>query len=353
MHPRMPTHWKDFFLDESSWYRHPEWFADASVAPFIDPSDGVLITGFWRSGTTWLQQTLARIFGAKSVFEPLHPSLSAYEEAIRHIAPLPACGETYLNLYMPYRKKNVFARSRALYNHIRRGLRGALPGLHVRNARYGRRRAEGTESASRLRRVLQRLRDAGRTRVVMKVVRGHFLIPAIQAHFEPSIIHIRRDPRSVCASMKREGWWDCWAGTLSLERQLISSKDGRETHLHPWHDDIRMFEAQGVAARWAAYWCITERFVSNLEGPSAPIRLSYESLVRDGASYLREKIGHLTSLPISSRFLEGSSATTSEQRKRASRQQRTRAWRHVLEEREINTIEDVVSHFCMSEHLYA
>ena len=34
----------------------------------------LLINGFWRSGTTWLQQTLVEALHAKSLFEPFSPA---------------------------------------------------------------------------------------------------------------------------------------------------------------------------------------------------------------------------------------------------------------------------------------
>ncbi len=33
----------------------------------------VLVSGFWRSGTTWVQECLAESLGAKTIFEPLSP----------------------------------------------------------------------------------------------------------------------------------------------------------------------------------------------------------------------------------------------------------------------------------------
>jgi hypothetical protein len=37
----------------------------------------LLINGFWRSGTTWLQQTLVQALNAKSLFEPFSPAAAA------------------------------------------------------------------------------------------------------------------------------------------------------------------------------------------------------------------------------------------------------------------------------------
>jgi hypothetical protein len=34
----------------------------------------VFVSGFWRSGTTWMQELLAKSLHAKTVFEPLLPT---------------------------------------------------------------------------------------------------------------------------------------------------------------------------------------------------------------------------------------------------------------------------------------
>jgi len=36
----------------------------------IDISKCIVVNGFWRSGTTWLQDTLSAAINAKAVFEP-------------------------------------------------------------------------------------------------------------------------------------------------------------------------------------------------------------------------------------------------------------------------------------------
>jgi hypothetical protein len=337
----------DFLGAESAVYRHPEWAVDLLVAPSVDISEAVLVTGFWRSGTTWLQQSLARIHDAKTVFEPLHPSLKTYGRCLRNERFLPKYDREYLNLHIPFVKKGMLRCSR-IGEYIRLALKGVLPGLHVRNARPER------NARSRIERVIDRARGAVQTRVVAKFVRAHFLIEDIHRLFRPAVmVHIRRDPRSIIASMRREDWLRYWAGTLSLEDQLIRPRDGRSEYFERWHDDIRAIERRGTVARWAAYWALTERFVSEIEEHERRIVLRYETLATEGAAYLSEKMCPPLSSDISPEALQKDSATTSSRREGASTEERVRGWTRTLEEEEVREIEQIVAHFDMDEHLYA
>ena len=42
-----------------------------------------VVIGFWRSGTSWLQQSLAATLRAKTVFEPLSPAIPTYDRLVR------------------------------------------------------------------------------------------------------------------------------------------------------------------------------------------------------------------------------------------------------------------------------
>src|ERR1700744_1192686 len=43
----------------------------------------LFVSGFWRSGTTWLQEYLASGFHAKTIFEPLSPLIEARDLMLR------------------------------------------------------------------------------------------------------------------------------------------------------------------------------------------------------------------------------------------------------------------------------
>lgn len=337
----------DFLNAESAAFRHPEWAADMAVAPAVDLSEAIVVTGFWRSGTTWLQESLSRLCGAKTVFEPLHPSLETYRQAIRADHILPKYDRDYLDLHMPYVRTGALARSK-IGNYLRLGMRSLIPGLHVRNARPSR------DSNSRMKRIKGRVRTALRTRIVFKTVRCHFLIGELQQLFgSPLMVHIRRDPRAIIASMRRESWLDHWAGTLSLTDQLIRPKDGRIEYLGRWFDDIRQIDQQDVVARWAAYWALMERFVKEIPEHDPRVVLQYEGLVRGGAAYLSEQLGSFLGRDITPEILRKDSATTSKERMKSSAKDRIRGWEKVLEDDEIEQIEQVVAHFDMEEGLNA
>ncbi len=331
---------QELWNTDSALLRHPEWVADIAVSPFVTPSESIFVTGFWRSGTTWLQQSLSRIYGAKSVFEPLRPRLRMYR------SQFPESDSDYIHQHMPFVQSGQLQRTK-IGRIIHLAIKGALPGLGVRYARPGGNRK------NRLGRVLERVQTALKVRVIVKSVRCHFLIPEISRLFDPVMVHIRRDPRSIIASMLREGWTDSWAGTLSLKDQLIRPDDGRREYLEPWHDDLRKIDDQGLVAEWAAYWSIVEQFVEEIPGNDRRVVLEYESLVRGGANYLSERLGALIQHDVDPNHLQENSATTSSERRSASEEERIRGWSQTLSREEHDRIERVVSHFGMEKHLNA
>lgn len=324
--------------------RHPDWIFDLLASAVIDPSDTLLVTGFWRSGTTWLQQTLSRLQRARSVFEPLHPSLETYKYAVRNLN-LPQYPALDLNQYMPYRGRGKLEESSDLRTHIHRGLVGALPGLHVRIARHG------EQSQTRIGGVVERMRDSFQHKIVTKMVRGHFLIPEVQRLFDPVIIHIRRDPRAVIASMKRQGWFQEWASSLSLKEQLIRPGDGREEFLESWHEEIRRADQKSISARWAAYWAVVEHFVDELSTHPRRECLRYEQLVRCQEGYLGEKIRPFVRQKPERRHLQGASPTTTEDRRNSPEEARLHGWKENLTPGQIEEIESVVATFEMEDRL--
>lgn len=234
-----------------------------------------------------------------------------------------------------------------LGQYLRLAMRSVLPGLHVRNAR------PNQDWESRMKRVGGRMRTALQTRVVFKTVRCHFLIKEIRNAFGPVMVHIRRDPRAIIASMRRENWLAHWAGTLSLEDQLLRPTDGRSEYLERWHAEIRDIDQRDTLARWAAYWALMERFVLESRDHDQRPVLQYETLVREGAPYLAEQLGPVLEQDIAPEILHKDSATTSPARAKSSVKSRIGGCKEIFEKQEIEQIEEVVAHFDMDEYLNA
>ena len=147
---------------------------DYGISPFVDPSETIVISGFWRSGTTWIQRVLADALGAKTIFEPLAPGVTGREKVVPLRIESGSLGNAAL--YMP-------GPSEGLERHWGHALVGRVHGRWVRRSR--RHWSEGL-----------------RMRIVVKTVRGAFSLGSVQRRHGNHIIHIMRDPRAVAASMK-------------------------------------------------------------------------------------------------------------------------------------------------------
>lgn len=337
-------------LPSSDWkgaIYHPEWILDRLVATQLDPNSAVLVTGFWRSGTTWLQQILAGGLNAKSVFEPLHYHLDNYKAALVEECNPPCMSNEYLDMFMPFGRCPL-PDSSLMRQYLRHALTGGTPSHWVRKVRFRRRGIENRVSQSRFRNALYRLNDARRKRVVVKSVRAHLLIPAIQKTFNPHIVHLRRDPRSVIASLYRIGWAEKWAGTLSLVDQFLRPADSRTSFFKSWEPEIRAYEQKNLTHRLAAYWSLCEQFVASL--PDHPRRtvVSYSKIYTEGSELLERR---LQTLPFTGSMSEyvGAPSATSERRKH-TQEERLRRWKEMSPEK-IEAVESTCELFGMKSYL--
>lgn len=201
----------------------------------------VLVSGFWRSGTTWLQECLAESLGAKTIFEPLSPLdaarraqitawFSGDEDAMQAFVPadLPDNDPTW-----------------AL-------LKGAVTGRYGSNFLLSCRRD---------------VAESRRRRIVAKDVRLQFNLPAVHRRFGIPVIHIRRHPCAVVASLLAADWH--W----SFDRVRLSD-------LMPEAAQIpREFDLDALS-RIATCWALTERQVARdmHDEPWAQL-VTYEEMV--------------------------------------------------------------------------
>src|SRR5262245_54727605 len=77
------------------------YWIDRTLAFRCDPSETLLLSGFWRSGTTWLQEALRDVLYAKTLFEPLCP-LTREMHVVHAQHGLDAKSHEFLRLYMPF-----------------------------------------------------------------------------------------------------------------------------------------------------------------------------------------------------------------------------------------------------------
>jgi len=323
--------------------RHPEWVIDAVLGPLLDPAEAVVVTGFWRSGTTWLLEALSKMLAAKSVFEPLKPDVTGYSEyPSRHYRG----GEAAIDGFMPF-CTDALEDCPRLRRHLLRCLTGAAPGVFVRAARFNVRSTENRASTWAPAQLKHRVSDALRRQVVTKFTRAHLLLPLLQSEFSPPVFHIRRDPRAVIESLQRQGW-SGWMRAMSLEDYLLSPDDGRSDVFSRWSDEIRRCDRDGYLARVAGYWALAEWYVDQM-AENRLVEVSFEALCREDGDQLKT-LSDETGVEDSrvQRALHGESRTSDHVK---TAEQRISGWKNRLDPREASKIEEVIRRFGMEAYL--
>jgi len=215
--------------------------ADSLVASLGRAQPVVLINGFWRSGTTWLQESLAESLSAKTVFEPLSPEGPHRRRVLR------AAGID--NLILQHALiHGAAAPNDSLWTYLDdaiTGKTGDFATLICRNS----------------------LNESWRRLIIAKEVRLHFNLRAAHDRYGLPIVHIRRHPAAVVSSLLNIHW-----GRMFDTVRLAQLLPDRAAELQTFDQD--------VISRISAYWAVTERFVDQTiaGAPWAKI-ISYEEAV--------------------------------------------------------------------------
>lgn len=316
---------------------------DRLVGVTVDPGQSLVINGFWRSGTTWVQEIAAEMMNAKMVFEPFQARAKAIFGCLDELRPARR-DYPFVNALMPYLES--CPQDGKLRELIEGSLRGQLRSHHVRRGR-------------------PQLRDSLRDRVAVKFTRGSLCLTAISQCFQTPVLHVQRDPRAVIASIKkgyRSGWGEGAFDDFDLATHLLGVDDGRRRYFVRWEREIVELQRQDDIARLAGYYCLTEQCLDDQlaqANPSRFIRLQYEDLLSAGPEKLRsslESIGVRT-VPVSlERFSRKSSTAYPAGKSRsepADPGKTATKWKSLLTPAEQTSIEDVVAMFGMENRLYA
>lgn len=307
---------------------------DAWTAKRIDLQRSILLSGLWRSGTTWLHGALASAIGAKMLFEPFEPR--SYGERLPDLLPeLSNPTWELLSAYLPY-------------------VDGALPDRPVM-CDYLERAMRGRIDSDYLRGIRPSLGDSLRKHVVVKFTRSALSVRAMHEHFKMPTIHLSRDPRAVAASLLRKPWE--WPAKLNLRHQLLEPTDGRRALFAEHQDDIARWDQQGPVVRIVAYWCMTERhLLDRLEGLSRLVYVEYEPLVAGGPAKLGKVLSQL-GFDVATDTIEAAfarnSPTTDRQRTAQAPVDRMHSWRKELDAAEISEAERIMARFGFTHRLEA
>jgi hypothetical protein len=201
------------------------------------------IAGSGRSGTTWVQDSLATANGLRPVFEPLHPYVSEIGRHYAHRALGPEDEHSDLEAFL----NDVCAgRRNRLWTKYRRQLRWLLPPP---------REFSTLEDAGRVYRSwrkfvreLPRLAMAARrSEPLVKCIRANLMLGWLSRKWGSKTVLIVRHPGAVIESELREHW----NAHFALERFR------RDTRLHELTQDRyrsllqrQMTPVEALAARW-------------------------------------------------------------------------------------------------------
>jgi len=257
----------------------------------------VLVSGFWRSGTTWLQEMLADSIGAKTVFEPLAPANPRLIAMLKRIFPdSPDCREALIPGPRP--DDNAF------WRYLDDALIGKYSCHFMLSCR-------------------QKVSEALLDRIVVKDVRLQFNLEHIHARYGLPVIHLRRNPFAVAASLLAADWQ--W----SFERVRLAdlfSEPFAAPLLAELPGDVAEAIDRDALSRIAAYWAITERFIDETLGNKDWARvLSYERVRKAPQRELSNVCAWLGIDPIRMADADAPSASThpASTRQAPGRQRRT------------------------------
>ena len=243
--------------------RHP-WAVAAGLAAagLVDAGLGlsrlarpvVVVNGFWRSGTTWLQECLAESLGAKSIFEPLSPQEPRRRAAL---APRFLGDEDALQAFIP----GPIPEGASEWRGFEAACRGLHGGAFLLSCRAS-------------------LGESARTAIVVKDVRLHRNLAEVHRRLGVPVVHLRRHPCAVAASLIAADWH--W----SFARVRLARLAPEASALHPYDTD-------GLS-RIAAYWAHVERQAAQaLAGQAWGRTVAYEALAADPGAVVADLCGWL------------------------------------------------------------
>lgn len=214
---------------------------DNTAARLVDRSLGalgaagpcLLVSGFWRSGTTWLQETLATALGAKTVFEPLSPMEPARRAALA--AQNPDDSEDLMQATIP----GPLAVDADDWRYLDRTCRGSLATEYLMSCRRD-------------------VAESFRRDIVVKDVRLQANLAAFHRRHDVPVVHVRRHPCAVVASLAAANWhWSFANVTLAA----LLPRLGPVLAAGERDDLVERFDTD-PGARIATFWAVTERLAA-------------------------------------------------------------------------------------------
>ncbi len=214
------------------------WHVAASidaVVPLVTPMDALVVSGFWRSGTTWVQEAVCGFWDAKSVFEPTaDESGSSYNEWLKSLG----LGLADRSSFMPMSLEELDGRVMSYLDASLTARRGSRFAMYCRESIF----------------------ESLLPRVVLKDVRIQGILSQFVLRNNTKCIHVWRNPERVIESLLSLNWaWSFSDVSFEVQQRVherLSRVAGDEMKVLLPFDD-------SAVARIAALWAYSERCVAD------------------------------------------------------------------------------------------
>ena len=295
----------------------------------------VIIAGSGRSGTTWVQDSIASANNLQTIFEPLHP------------VGVPAAQE-FANKYYAVETKNTDLES--FMNQVLSGAyRSLWMNYRIRPDRFNVFRVGVSQAVYNVRKLAQHYRKyqvKGQDGLAVKFIRANLMLPWLVRQYDVRALFVVRHPCAVIASRLKLGGKD-WVSSLELDRyrsdhgvsQLILDELG-----------VDITEPVSPIAALACVWCIENLLPVRWAQDAGYTVTTYERLLSEpGREWKRVIAGlGLFGVPDSSIREKPSQQVSLEMRGRKFSESHLGKWRQSLTADQLNEIASILDHFSCS-----
>ena len=278
----------------------------ASIATAPTVRDVIIVSGFWRSGTTWLQQQVSTAMQARTIFEPLSP----------------ACGHEWAQISADNRMANQHTYMplcvRDLTNADRAVLAKSVKGIGDHGYTYF---------------LSNNISDCVAKNAVVKFTRIGFLLPELHQLFAFPVLHIRRHPGAVYASFKNTDWEWSFEDVRLVENYPAEAAHTKRPDLVSL---LNEFDTNS-AVRFATLWGASEREARKALLTKHVQLIEYTDLV-DKRVHIPEILNKFNIEAQSQSYQDQVSPVTTPDRQELSAAQRKNDWKDRLEASEVADI---------------
>ena len=294
----------------------------------------VIIAGSGRSGTTWVQDSLAAANNMRTLFEPLKPdSVSSAADFAYQYVDVHANNDeltTFMEKVFSGEMRSIWVNYRLRpdgFNVFKNGLKDTYFYLRKSYRHYKKYGAAGN----------------GNNGMIVKFIRANLMLPWIVANFNIRTALIIRHPCAVVASrLKLPRAF--WGAEMTINRYR---KDPAVVELVMNEFGVDIGDDMSAASALTCVWCIENLLPIRWAAESNYDVFAYENLLADDGSEWGRLVTHLglARVPESSLLESPSQQVSPEMRNRSFTSRQLGKWQTELESQALSDIEAVLDGF--------